>query len=603
MDKIIYNVASYKRGDTLIKTIESIYNQCDIINVTLNDYDEIPVELYDKKINLFISDNDRGDAYKFYKLMDSDGYFFTIDDDLIYPENYTQYMVDKVNQYDRKSIITLHARTFNSFPINSFYGRNTSVYHFRQLLNEDCKVQFGGTGVMCFHTDLFKVPIEYFDRPNMADVWIGKYAKENNIEIVCAKHNAGFVNQQEFDGSIYNNDLRNDTIQTALTNECYMDKQISVIIPTFDNIEYIKECLDSVVESCLQVSNFEILVGIDSCPKTLEFVQENTFDYRIKFYYFQENGGPYVIKNTLSQISKSENLIFFDSDDIMTKNMVKEVVKYLDTHQCIKPMYHNFYGTINESDPKYKKSSGLWGEGVFGIKRDYFLSFNGFEGWRCAADSDFMARIQKNGVKLTLSKEMLFHRRIHNKGLTSDSKTNYGSSLRKHYVELSRQKTNFGALDELATSEYVLLYNKLDFTNVTIKNELIRKETPKLDNKPNTQVNEALKKLDNTTSVRVIESRIPEVKRYVIPVEEKNSNPIPLVEFKLDETNISNNNVRETVLSLLNSNNKVVRKIDPNVNKDEIINRRSETKPIEKPTKTVTEPKINPLKGKIGFNF
>ena len=53
MDKIIYNIASYKRGDTLINTIQSIYNQCDIINVALNDYDEIPVELYDKKINLF----------------------------------------------------------------------------------------------------------------------------------------------------------------------------------------------------------------------------------------------------------------------------------------------------------------------------------------------------------------------------------------------------------------------------------------------------------------------------------------------------------------------------------------------------------------------
>ena len=37
MDKIIYNIASYKRGDTLINTINSIYNQCDIINLTLND--------------------------------------------------------------------------------------------------------------------------------------------------------------------------------------------------------------------------------------------------------------------------------------------------------------------------------------------------------------------------------------------------------------------------------------------------------------------------------------------------------------------------------------------------------------------------------------
>ena len=35
MDKIIYNIASYERGDTLIKTIQSIYNQCDVINVNL----------------------------------------------------------------------------------------------------------------------------------------------------------------------------------------------------------------------------------------------------------------------------------------------------------------------------------------------------------------------------------------------------------------------------------------------------------------------------------------------------------------------------------------------------------------------------------------
>ena len=124
-----------------------------------------------------------------------------------------------------------------------------------------------------------------------------------------------------------------------------------------------------------------------------------------------------------------------------------------------------------------------------------------------------------------------------------------------------------------------------------------------MDNKPNTQVNDALKKLDSTTSVRIIESSIPEVKRYVIPVEEKTVKPEPVTEFKLEETNISKNNVRETVLSLVRSNNKVVRQVDPNVNKDEIINRRSETKPIEKPTKTVTEPKIKPLKGKLGFNF
>ena len=52
MDKVICNVSSYNRPETLIKTIDSIYNQCDVINVALNSYDEIPIELYDKKINL-----------------------------------------------------------------------------------------------------------------------------------------------------------------------------------------------------------------------------------------------------------------------------------------------------------------------------------------------------------------------------------------------------------------------------------------------------------------------------------------------------------------------------------------------------------------------
>jgi hypothetical protein len=532
MDKIIYNIASYKRGDTLIKTIESIYNQCDIINVTLNDYDEIPVELYDKKINLFISDNDRGDAYKFYKLMESDGYFFTIDDDLIYPENYTEYMIDKVNQYNRNSIITLHARTFNSFPINSFYGRNTSVYHFKQLLNQDVKVQFGGTGVMCFHTDLFKVPIEYFDRPNMADVWIGKYAKEHNIEIICAKHNSGFVNQQDFDDSIYNTDLRNDTVQTNLTNECYLKKEMSVIIPTFDNVDYLKECLDSVVESCDNISNFEILVGIDSCPKTLKFVQDSIFDYRIKFHYFQENVGPYVIKNTLSKISKSENLIFFDSDDVMDNDMVNDILIKLKTSECVKPMYHNFKGKIDYDDPKYKLYSKLFGEGVFGIRKNVFLKFNGFEGWRCAADSDFMVRIQKNGVTFNWVEKLLFYRRIHDKGLTTNPETNYGSKLRKYYIGLTNSKTSFGPLYELKISDFDRVYTKLKiekrYQNTPVK---VITEISPIDN---------TKVLDNLVVDKYLKSQ-----STIVKSEEQ------LITTKSDKSKSESDGIKDNILNLL----------------------------------------------------
>ena len=592
MDKIIYNIASYKRGDTLINTINSIYNQCDIINLTLNDYDEIPVELFDKKINHFISDNDRGDAYKYYKLMDSDGYFFTIDDDLIYPENYTEYMVDKVNQYSKKSIITQHSRSFNSFPIKNFYGRNSLVNHFKQLQTNDIKVQFGGTGVMCFHTDLFKVPIEYFDRPNMADVWIG------DIDIICVKHNGGFVKQQDFDTSIYNLDSKNDTIQTNLVNDCYTDKEVSIIIPTFDNVEYIQECLDSVVSSCSLINNFEILVGIDYCYKTLKFITENSFDYRIKFYFFNENVGPYIIKNSLSKISKSDNIIFFDSDDVMDVEMVNEVLLGLKTSECVKPMFHNFTNNINYDDPKYNLESKLFGEGVFGIKKNIFLKFNGFEGWRCAADSDFMVRIQKNGVTFNWTKELLFYRRIHNKGLTTLPETNYGSKLRKRYIALTNSKTNFGPLDDLKTSTFIRSYTKTEITKMGYRNitptkpvKVITEVTPTKPVKVITEVTP----IDNTKvlSRLVVEKHI---KSSPIIVESEK----PLIPTKPNESKSEPDKVKENILNLLSDYKPKILKskvipntvINPPTFKESLLNNKS-----KKVSNGVT------LGKGLGFNF
>ena len=96
MEKIIFNISSFNRPNSLIRTVESIYHQCDIINIFLNNYEDIPVELYDNKINLVITDNEFGDAYKFFELENSNGYYFTADDDLIYSENYVSTMIENI---------------------------------------------------------------------------------------------------------------------------------------------------------------------------------------------------------------------------------------------------------------------------------------------------------------------------------------------------------------------------------------------------------------------------------------------------------------------------------------------------------------------------
>lgn len=219
--KKIFNVATYKRDEFLFKTIDSIYNQADEINIALNSHVEIPFKLLnDSKINCFITDNSIGDGFKFYRLNESNGYYFTIDDDLIYPPDYSQYLIDRYQYYGGQYIVSLHGRTFLQYPVQSYYR---STHHNNRCLGtvlNDVFVHFGGTGVMMFHTDLLKFDYKDIKHANMADIWIGKFAAEKDIKIVCLAHNQGYLGYQSEIGSdtIFDKWKFNDKIQTELTN-------------------------------------------------------------------------------------------------------------------------------------------------------------------------------------------------------------------------------------------------------------------------------------------------------------------------------------------------------------------------------------------------
>ena len=136
--KITVSIASIpKREEALQSTINSLINQVDKINVYLNGYNHIPEFLDRKNIEFMRSQEskDLGDVGKFYWANKIKGYHFTCDDDIIYPSNYIEFMIDKLNQYS--GFISLHGAILVE-PIISFY-RCRIVYHFMHDLKEDKK--------------------------------------------------------------------------------------------------------------------------------------------------------------------------------------------------------------------------------------------------------------------------------------------------------------------------------------------------------------------------------------------------------------------------------------------------------------------------------
>jgi hypothetical protein len=88
---------------------------------------------------------------------------------------------------------------------------------------------------------------------------------------------------------------------------------------------------------------------------------------------------------------------------------------------------------------------------------------NGFEPCPVAADSDFMGRLYKNNIKFEYTNNVVFHRRVHPNSLTQKKETGLASPLRGKYYSSSKNKTNFGPLPQLVTSDFYEVFTEKEY--------------------------------------------------------------------------------------------------------------------------------------------
>ncbi|MEJ5166724.1 MAG: glycosyltransferase, partial [Thermoanaerobaculia bacterium] len=101
-----------------------------------------------------------------------------------------------------------------------------------------------------------------------------------------------------------------------------MTEIISVIIPTYNRKEFLKETLDSVLKQ-KEVEKEIIVVDDGSTDGTYEEIK----NYPIR-YFFQENKGPASARNLGILASKGKFIAFLDSDDLWLEDKLSLQLKF-----------------------------------------------------------------------------------------------------------------------------------------------------------------------------------------------------------------------------------------------------------------------------------
>jgi len=199
---------------SLENAIKSLQPQVNNIQVVLNNYDRLP-DISHRKVKYIHMTNEFGDAAKFYGVEEFDGYFFSCDDDLIYPPDYVQRMIAAINQHH--CLVTMHGKIFKQRPIGS-YHHGAEKFRCLGSVDIDTYVDVAGSGCAAFHTDDLKLKLSDFQKPNMADIWLSKIAHEQGVKILCLAHPVGYFGYNHHEDNIYDNNHRNESYQTELIN-------------------------------------------------------------------------------------------------------------------------------------------------------------------------------------------------------------------------------------------------------------------------------------------------------------------------------------------------------------------------------------------------
>ena len=174
MKRIVGMATTKQRRKYSKLAIASLQDQCD--GIILYDNDKEAINLTDNG--------------KFYGLenLEEPVYYFSTDDDIIYPKDYIERTVEAIEKYN--CIVTYHGRKLTG--LNQNYYRDHKQYSCLLTIPRNVNIDVCGTGVTAFSTAYFNpVGLCYSEYKRMSDCLFSLEAAFNDKEILLLSHKKG----------------------------------------------------------------------------------------------------------------------------------------------------------------------------------------------------------------------------------------------------------------------------------------------------------------------------------------------------------------------------------------------------------------------------
>lgn len=226
LDPINCGIASIpSRRASLQRTIASILPFVDNLFVYLNGYPWQPTFLRHPKITVFRSQEhgDLGDTGKFFAAERQRGFFLTIDDDIIYPDDYVWTLVNALRGHraaQRRVALGFHSKLMRP-EVAHFYQDHAHQFHFAAALEHERAVHVLGTGTAAFHTDDLPISMaDFTGQRNMADIAFSIACQKHSVSCIVLPRPANYLKPQPTANqpTIWRSFRTADQVPTALYN-------------------------------------------------------------------------------------------------------------------------------------------------------------------------------------------------------------------------------------------------------------------------------------------------------------------------------------------------------------------------------------------------